>query len=180
MWNQSLTIAVLSALSVVACQAHARALTHSPPATTASNPVPVLLSRSFGSLPNSTNIISPQATQGRGTLRVINGTTSDAAIKLVDRTSGRTLRFVYVQANHNVTISGISPCSCTLKFSTGTDWEQRAHKFLRNQSFAQFNNPLNFREIRTASGVKWMNYTVTLNPVLNGNARTTTISERNF
>lgn len=132
------------------------------------------------SLANGTNITPPQGSQGLGSLRVINGTTDDAVAKLVDSVSGKTYRFVYVRANHEVTITGISPCACTLKFSTGMDWDRKTHKFLLDQSFSQFIDLLQFRETRTGSGVKWAKYEVTLHPVPSGGAQTTSIDERDF
>ncbi|MEW6492999.1 MAG: hypothetical protein AB1589_10905, partial [Cyanobacteriota bacterium] len=55
--------------------------------------------RSPISLPNGTNLIPPQDLKGHGNLMVNNGTSRDAVVKLVDRDSGETLHFVYVQAN---------------------------------------------------------------------------------
>lgn len=137
-------------------------------------------SRSPVSLPNGTNITPPQDGQGRGKLKIVNGTTRDAAVKLVDSISGKTHRFVYVQANREVTVQNISPCRCILKFSQGTDWEQTTQKFLQNRSFSQFSEPLDFKEIEKETGVEWMNYEVTLHPVPHGSARTKPIDESDF
>lgn len=132
------------------------------------------------SLPNGTDIIPPQDLQGFGKLKIINGTTRDAAVKLVDSVSGKTRRFVYVQANRETLVANISPCTCQLKFSMGKDWEQKTQKFLQSPSFSQFNNPLNFKEIQKEAGVEWMEYRVTLHPVPHGSARTRQIDERDF
>jgi len=139
-----------------------------------------LATRTSVSLANSANITSPSGETGLGTLKVINGTYQDAAIKLVDHNSGKTYRFVYIRANHDITLNGIGSCLCTLKFTTGKDWDSRSRKFRRNSSFSKFEQTLNFREARTASGVRWMNYTATLHPVANGKARTSSIRERDF
>jgi len=124
-------------------------------------------------LPNDTHITPPQG-QGRGTLKVLNGNPSDAAVKLVDRTSGQTLRFVYVRANQQVTMRGIPPCTCILKYSTGSNWNQNDRRFTQNTAFYQFQPLLYFREQRP------MIYTATLYRRPDGNARTSAISERNF
>lgn len=136
--------------------------------------------RSPISLPNGTNLIPPQDWQGHGNLRVDNGTSRDAVVKLVDRDSGDTLHFVYVQANHEVTIKNIRPCNCTFKFSMGRDWDQQTSKFLQNASFSKFTEPLNFEEIQAEDGVRWRGYKVTLHSVPTGNARTTPIRESDF
>jgi hypothetical protein len=132
------------------------------------------------SLTNGENIAPPSGETGLGTLKVINGTHDDAAIKLVDRNSGKTHRFVYLRANRDITLKGIASCLCTLKFSTGNDWNSRSRKFLRNSFFSQFDQVLDFREVRTTSSVQWMTYTATLHPVTHGNARTSSIRERDF
>jgi hypothetical protein len=137
-------------------------------------------SRSPVSLTNGTNIIPPQDLQGFGKLKIVNGTTRDAAVKLVDSISGKTRRFVYVQANRETTIANISPCNCYLKFSMGIDWEQKKQKFLQNPSFSQFSKTLDFKEIKKEAGVEWMEYQVTLHPVPHGSARTRQIDARDF
>ncbi|WNZ24769.1 hypothetical protein HJG54_19255 [Leptolyngbya sp. NK1-12] len=120
------------------------------------------------------------SSQGRGTLRVINGTGQDAAVKLVDSRTGKTRHFVRIGSGDEITIRGISPCSCILKATTGTNWDQRAGRFLQNRAFFQFNDRLEFRETRTHNGVEWSNYTATLHPVAEGRAITTPISESSF
>lgn len=131
-------------------------------------------------LANGTHIIPPADTSGLGKLKIENGTTRDAAVKLVDSVSGKTLRFVYVRAGNEVNVENISPCTCTLKFSMGTDWDQASQKFLRDPSFSKFSEPLNYKEITEGSGVKWMEYRVTLHPVPQGRARTKQIDESDF
>jgi hypothetical protein len=137
-------------------------------------------SRPPASLPNGTNIIPPQDLQGRGKLKIANGTTYDAAVKLVDSVSGKTQHFVYVQAKQEVTLKNISPCTCILKFNLGSDWNKTTQKFLQNRSFSKFGNPLDFKEVKKETGVEWMDYTVTLHPVPHGSARTTPIGESDF
>jgi hypothetical protein len=136
--------------------------------------------RSPISLPNGTNLIPPQGLQGRASLTVNNGTPHDAVVKLVDSASGKTIRFVYIQAERDLTIKNIPPCNCILKFSTGTDWDRQTGKFLQNPSFSQFTEPVSFEEISTETGVEWRNYRASLHPVVSGNARTTQISETSF
>jgi hypothetical protein len=51
---------------------------------------------------------------------------------------------------------------------------------LRDQAYSQFEDLLEFRETRTDYGVEWAVFEVTLNPVLHGNAPTSSISESDF
>lgn len=131
-------------------------------------------------LPSTDESTLIASSQGRGTLRVINGTGYDAAVKLVDSHTGETRHFVRISSGDEITIRGISPCSCILKAATGTNWDQRTGRFLHNHAFFQFNDRLNFRETRTNNGVEWSNYTATLHPVTDGRALTTPISESSF
>jgi hypothetical protein len=168
-------------MAVLNAEVHASSLPRSLTSSNSSKPTGITIAqRSAGSLPNGTNITSPQNSQGRGTLKVMNGTNYDAVIKLVDQASGRTQRFVYIQANREVTLQQISSCRCTLKFSIGTNWNPNTQRFSQSRLYSQFRESLNFREIRTPSGVRWMNYTATLHPVKGGSARTVAISERDF
>lgn len=168
-------------MAVLNTEVHASSLPRSLPAPNSLQRTGTpMAQRSAGSLPNGTNITSPQNSQGRGTLKVINGTGYDAIIKLVDQASGRTQRFVYIQANREVTLQQIGSCRCTLKFSIGTHWNPNTQRFSQSRLYSQFRESLNFREIRTPSGVRWMNYTATLHPVKGGTARTLPINERDF
>lgn len=151
--------------------------TVSAPSTPTPEPSP---SRSPVSLPNGTHLTPPPDLQGHGRLIVNNGAPRDAAVKLVDSTSGETIRFVYVQAKHDVTLKNLPPCNCIFKFTSGTDWDEQARKFLQNPYFSQFTDPLTFKEIKTEEGVKWQGYKVTLHSVPAGNAQTTPISESDF
>lgn len=127
-------------------------------------------------IPNGFEIIPLQDSSGHGTLKITNGTTEDAAVKVIDNSSRKVRRFVYVQSNHEVLLERISPCSCSIRFTLGKDWDQTLRKFLQNPSFFQFKNPFDFRETKTA----FRNYEITLHPVPNGNARTTPLSDRDF
>ena len=132
-------------MAVLNSEAHAnplpRSLTFSNPSKFAGTQI---AQRSAGSLPNGANIIPPQNFQGRSTLKVINGTNHDAVIKLVDRASGRTQRFVYVQAKQTATIQQIGACACTLKFGLGRNWNPNTQRFSQPYSFSQFQETLHF------------------------------------
>jgi hypothetical protein len=174
-------VAVVGVVGIVASGARTTPqITQLPPLSAPLNLSSEGLGRPPISLANGTNIIPPEGISGLGKLKVDNGTTRDAAIKLVDSVSGKTYRFVYVRAGNEVNVEKISPCTCTLKFSMGTDWDQASQKFLRNPSFSKFSEPLNYKEITENSGVKWMEYRVTLHPVPQGRARTTRIDESDF
>ncbi|MDF5722475.1 MAG: hypothetical protein PUP91_18695 [Rhizonema sp. PD37] len=134
-------------------------------------------------VPNGFNIIPTQNSQGHGKLKIINGTNTDAAVKLFDNSSKKIWRFVYVQANHEMLLEKISPCNCTLRFTLGKDWDKTTRKFLHEPSFFQFVEPLNYSESSsfTSPDKLWYSkYTVTLNSVPFGNTQAKSLSERDF
>ena len=65
------------------------------PPETSSQPEPPILTQNYRSLPSS-QVIEPLATEGRGSLRVINGNSSDAYIKLVDALSNESVASFYL------------------------------------------------------------------------------------
>jgi hypothetical protein len=132
------------------------------------------------SLANGTDIIQPRGSKGRGTLKISNGTRYDAVVRLADSVNKKTRRLVYVKANSDFTIGDIGPGNCILQFTTGTDWDKTQRKFLRDQSYSQFESLLEFRETKTDYGIEWAKFEVTLNPVLYGNARTSSINASDF
>lgn len=138
-------------------------------------PTPVTVRYSTG-----TNLIRPSDVGGRGSRQISNGTSSDAIAKLVDSETNKTVRLVYIQASSNFTIGNIRPGNYVLKFSLGTGYDEKAGKFISSQSFAKFDDLLKYTEEETETGIYFHKKRVTLNPVPNGNASTSPISESDF
>ena len=130
--------------------------------------------------PTGTNLIRPRSIGGRGVLRISNGTSSDAIAKLVDSTTNKTRRLVYIQASSDGTISGIDTGDYILKFSLGTGYAKDEGRFLYSQSYSKFDDILDFREYRIGDEIRWKEFEVTLNPVIGGNAQTSPISASDF
>ena len=132
------------------------------------------------SLPTGSQIQPPSRAGGRGYLDVTNGTSRDAAVKLVDIGSGTVLRFVYVKANDRVRLDGIEPGSYRVRFATGQDWDTAARRFRREPGYTEFRDPFDFRETRTVEGIRYTTEEITLNAVRGGNAPSNTIDESRF
>lgn len=126
------------------------------------------------------NLITPQNTGGRGTLLISNGTSSDAIAKLVDVGTNKTIRLTYIQANGDFTVKNIRVGNYVLKFSLGNGYIPESGKFQYSQSFSRFDEVLNFEEHREGNQLVWATFSVTLNKVLYGNARTSSIDESDF
>ena len=135
------------------------------------------------SLPNGSNLIPPQDSEGLGRLKISNYTGSDAAVKL--KTSvGRTVRFVYVRAMSDVTVSKIDPGEYVVQFATGKDWDAKDLAFRRNPGFATFDKELSFSERHVDDGdvgkTVYSTHEITLHTVPNGNVRKRVISAEAF
>lgn len=147
---------------------------------TPETPTPEPNQASVTSPTTGTNLRQPRGSSGRGTLKVINGTSHDAVVRLADESSKKTRRLVYVRANSEFTLEEIGQCNCLLQFSLGTDWDKSKRKFKRDKSYFKFNDLLEFKETRTKVEILWSIFEVTLHSVPEGNAKTTEIDESEF
>lgn len=127
-----------------------------------------------------TNLMRPRSLNGRGVLKISNGTSSDAIAKLVDSKTNKTVRKVYIQAYSDAEIGSIGIGDYILKFALGTGYDKDNERFLYAQSFSKFDELFDFREYETNEDVKWRNFAVSLNPVVGGNAQTSRISAADF
>lgn len=130
------------------------------------------------SLPNG-QIIYSLNLPGDGNLTVVNGTASDAVIKLV---SSRGYYLFYVKANNSFQLPSVLDGYYSVKYESGNDWD--GNGFTRNLICNQFDEPLNFVTTRTASNggayVQSTEFTLTLHKIKDGNATTTPISVADF
>lgn len=131
-------------------------------------------------LATGTEIIPYINTSGRGTLTIKNGTGEDAAVKLVDTITGLPTRFVYVQGGGKFTVKGIGSGVYFLRYTQGTGWDTETHAFQKNTTYSEFLSTLDFTEKRYQTSIEYHDYTVTLNKVLHGNARTRRIIKEQF
>lgn len=127
-----------------------------------------------------TNLVRPRSLNGRGTLKISNGTSLDAIAKLVDSETNKTVRKIYIQAYSDTEIGTIGIGDYILKFALGTGYDKDSERFLYSQSFSKFDEPFEFREYETYEGVRWRNFEVSLNAVVGGNAQTSRISAADF
>ena len=147
-------------------------------------PPPNEMSHKPLSLPNGTNLISPQDSEGLGKLRISNYTSSDAAVKLKTSQSRTTVRFVYVRAMSDVTVSKIDPGEYIVQFATGQDWDVNDLSFRRDPAFAVFDKELSFSEKHVDDGdvrkTVYSTHEITLHTVPNGNVQKRAISAEEF
>ncbi len=125
-----------------------------------------------------------EGSSGASTLRIMNGLDVDAAVRLVDTSTNRTSRFVYVRANDAYTIEEIEPGTYSLRYATGSDWIAACGEFQRDEEIEEFEESRAFQE-RVFDEGGYHHHTLTeaqasLNPVPQGNARTRKIDRRRF
>lgn len=134
------------------------------------------------SLPNGTEIRKRRRVSRDGDLEVQNGASTDAVVYLVDFNTKELVRNFYVQANNAFTESNIAPGVYRLVFATGRGWNSGTRSFDRCAAYRQFDETLDYSESKAqATGrVGSWHYRATLQPVVNGNARTTPIDKRLF
>lgn len=119
--------------------------------------------------------IEPDGPQsGQSNIQVMNGSDLDAAVRLVDSTTGKTERFVYVAAGHTFALEGIQTGSYLLRFELGSGWITACRGFLRHSVYGEFSDPLVFLDGRIRF------YTVTLSTAVGANTRTRRIGRARF
>ena len=107
-----------------------------------------------------------------GQLIIQNGTGDDAEVKVVDNSTSKLVYDVHVPSSpQDYTITGIPDGTYTLAFWIGTSTNGYGKKFT---------DPLLYTTTATDQGTQYTIYTVTLQPVPNGNAPTTGISSGEF
>ena len=106
-------------------------------------------------------------------MKVTNGTSRDATVRLLDAVTHRTARFFYIRAGHDYTVGHIEPGTYIVQFSTGLDWVTACRRFIRDASYQKFDEQLTYDE--TGNG-----YELTLHEVPGGHATTTLIDEFEF
>jgi hypothetical protein len=116
---------------------------------------------------------------GLSELSVSNGTRSDAAVRLVDGSSGDTARFVYIEAGHLYTLTGIQPGTYTLRFILGREWVPACRDFLEAE-YSEFESALVFKDVIVDDERNYSTIRITLNPVPLGTARTRAIDKKRF
>ncbi len=128
------------------------------------------------SLPNGT-ILKSSDGWGANELTIENGIDSDAVVKLVPSMNpSQASMIVYVRANNTAFLKGISPGSYSLWYMLGSDWSEGTKKFLSISACSKLAKELVF----TQTDVTTSQWTITLHPVVNGNASSVRLEQTLF
>jgi hypothetical protein len=115
---------------------------------------------------------------GNGRLTVDNGGGHDAVLTLV---RGKTkLTSFYVRKGRKATVRGVPDGTYRVFFTGGVDWDKATRAFTRDCSFERFENTVAFRTVRSATLIQYSTWTITLQPVIGGNAKTSEVDPDSF
>jgi hypothetical protein len=109
---------------------------------------------------------------GQSKVKIINGTSSDAAVRLIDNSTNTTSRFVYIRSRESSSIEGMQPGTYSLLFASGSDWVSSCRQFLREENIQEYEKPVVIEE--------GYNYSATLHAVPTGNVRAKKIDRKRF
>ncbi|MEX0998371.1 MAG: zinc ribbon domain-containing protein [Thermodesulfobacteriota bacterium] len=115
---------------------------------------------------------------GDGKLYIKNGTNLDAVAKLIR--GGSSVFTVYIKANSNYTIAGVSDGIYWLAFAQGLDWDSTTQKFRRNIQYSSFDETFDFTTTEDYQYIYYSEFEVTLNPVIGGTAETSSVDPAQF
>lgn len=113
-----------------------------------------------------------------GKLHIKNGTTLDAVAKFIR--GGTSVLTVYIKANSNYTITGISDGIYWLAFAQGLDWDSTIQKFRSNVQYSAFDEIFDFTTTEDYQYIYYPEFEVTLHPVVGGTAETSPVDPEQF
>jgi DnaJ-domain-containing protein 1 len=124
------------------------------------------------------------ASAGHGKLKINNGCSSHAVVKLVNISLDKAVYAGFVRANSVLNISGIPDGTYRLLFAAGHGWDDIDGRFKQREGSSEFRDPLVFTTTPFSrdgrSGVQFDTMSITLNPVIGGTAKTDSISTGDF
>ncbi|GGK55272.1 hypothetical protein Ppa06_12050 [Planomonospora parontospora subsp. parontospora] len=124
--------------------------------------------------PRNGRILYDRISGGQGTLKIKNGTSRDAVVTLV---RGRTKAIsVYVRARSTAKVNDVRDGTYRIFFTSGYRFSVSKGRFARGASYQKFDDRLRFTTTSTSATI----WTLTLNPVRGGNARTTGVNPKDF
>jgi hypothetical protein len=118
--------------------------------------------------------ISPdRRISGLSTLEITNGLPIDAAVRLVDTSTKKASRFVYIRAMTSYKLQKIEPGTYSLRYASGLDWAPACREFLHANTISEFPDKTFKEGYETTAKA-------TLHPVPLGNVQTKNIDKKRF
>ncbi|MFB4280496.1 MULTISPECIES: hypothetical protein [unclassified Nonomuraea] len=168
----------LAGTSVVAAVALAGGLLAASPAAAATGERAVtsvtFTAESAAARPGNGRILYDRISGGLGTLKIKNGTSKDGVVALV---RGRTKAIsIYVRAKSTASIKDVRDGTYRIYFTTGYRFSTSKGRFTRAAAYQRFNDRLKFVTTSRSTTI----WTLTLNPVRGGNAKTSSVNPSDF
>jgi hypothetical protein len=130
---------------------------------------------------NGDTLSLARGVRGLGELTVVNGTTSDAEVKLAELGSPSKLRrHFYVHGNARHAVGSIAPGDYELVFRMGEAWSTQERRFMKPLGVSRVNRVLNWTEEVTPDGIRYGHREVTLHPGAGGTVRLASFSGEEF
>jgi hypothetical protein len=124
--------------------------------------------------PRNGRILYDRISGGQGTLKVKNGTSRDAVVTLV-RGKSKAIS-VYVRARSTAKVNDVRDGTYRIFFTSGYRFSVSKGRFARGASYQRFDDRLRFTTTSSSATI----WTLTLNPVKGGNARTSGVNPKDF
>ncbi|GII03162.1 hypothetical protein [Planobispora takensis] len=124
--------------------------------------------------PGNGRILYDRISGGRGVLKIKNGNRTDAVITLV---RGRTKAIsIYVRARSTAKINDVRDGTYRIYFTSGYRFSVSKGRFTKSAVYQRFDDKLRFTTTSTSATI----WTLTLNRVVGGNARTSGVNPKDF
>ena len=123
-----------------------------------------------------------EGVSGRSELKISNGTSHDAAVRVVDNATSRTARFFYMQVGDEYILEGIEQGAYQIRWASGFDWVPACKDFLREAGYSEAARPLWFKVELDDYGreISATRHNVTLYVVPGGNLGKRAIDRKRF
>lgn len=109
---------------------------------------------------------------GYGTLKIDNGSSSDAVVALFDVGLDRVVRRAYIRANQIGKLIAIPPGNYYARFAFGSAYSSNKRIFCSLHAASEFDRPLDFVEFEDDDSYHYSANSITLHKTITGNART--------
>ncbi|MFI6476529.1 hypothetical protein ACIBH1_01280 [Nonomuraea sp. NPDC050663] len=111
---------------------------------------------------------------GSGVLKVKNGTKRDAVVTLV-RGKSKAIS-IYIRAKSTAKVSSVVDGTYRIYFTSGYRYSTSKRRFTKSASYQRFDDRLRFSTSSTSYSI----WTLTLQPVVGGNASTSGVNPKDF
>lgn len=128
------------------------------------------------------DLIRPILSPGEGELTVVNSTLLDGAFKLYEESKGggTLYRYWYIRSEKRFTLTDLGPCSCSLYFALGREWDHDLKAFRHEKQYGKYETSLSINVPKASENGEWKRYWVRIDDSPIGIESSTAVSEEHF